>query len=81
MRKIFLIWLLVFMMSAFIAVISVSFYVQTNQASQNSKMLINLKIDDLSEQNEISINIIKNLCTDINFHTEAKTSILKMMLK
>ncbi|NLV21987.1 MAG: PP2C family protein-serine/threonine phosphatase [Syntrophomonadaceae bacterium] len=66
MRKKFLLWLLFFMMVAFIAAFYVSYTIQSRQAYNNAEKLIFLKINDVIKQ--ISINN-KNL-DDIRWESD-----------
>lgn len=54
MRRIFLNWLFLFIICAFVITFFVSFYMQTEQAKNNGANLISLKIEDAKKQ------IIKN---------------------
>ena len=50
MRKTFLVWLFVFMMVAFVSALIISFSVLTTQASENARVLILVKIEDVEKQ-------------------------------
>ncbi len=54
MRKTFLSWLMILMIGAFALAFFISFYIQTNHASSNAEMLIQLKIEDIKKQLDIN---------------------------
>lgn len=80
MRRTFLIWLLVFMFGAFVAVFLVSFYIQTNQASENAKSLIQLKIDDVKKQLDINVQNLKEIRDESDKNAVAKAQAFAKML-
>jgi serine phosphatase RsbU (regulator of sigma subunit) len=80
MRKTFLTWLLVFMTAAFIAAFSVSFYVQTNQASENAKTLILLKVDDVEKQLELNQQNLFDIRAESDANALAKARAFAQML-
>lgn len=80
MRRTFLTWLLVFMTVAFIAAFSVSFYVQTNQASENAKTLIILKIDDVEKQLEMNMQNLSDIRAESDANALAKARAFATML-
>ncbi len=95
MRKTFLFWMLLFMAGAFVVAFFATFYLQTNQAAENAKSLIFLKVDDLIDQLEINQKNLQEIRAESDSNALAKarafariieidpstvTSILKMDL-
>ncbi|MDD3363711.1 MAG: SpoIIE family protein phosphatase [Syntrophomonas sp.] len=80
MRKTFLTWLLVFMATAFMAAFAVSFYVQTNQASENAKTLILLKVDDVEKQLELNQQNLADIRAESDANALAKARAFAQML-
>lgn len=81
MRKVFLIWLLIFMTAAFILTFSISYYVQSGQAYKNAEKLIYLKIDDVIKQIEINNKSLREIRAESDSNALAKARSLAKMIE
>jgi serine phosphatase RsbU (regulator of sigma subunit) len=81
MRKTFLSWLMIFMIGAFAVAFFISFYIQTNHASDNAEMLIQLKIEDIEKQLDINKKNIVEIREESDSNALAKASAFAKMIE
>lgn len=80
MRKTFLFWMLLFMAGAFVVAFFATFFLQTDQAAQNAKSLIYLKVDDLIGQLDINQNNLKEIRAESDSNALAKARAFARMI-
>ena len=81
MRKIFQIWLFVFVVLAFAITFTVSFVAETKMAQNSAVSLIKLKINDLKKQLDINNENLRKIREESDFDAIVKAKSFAHMLK